>query len=266
MSIADNLTNSPAPMNVPQRALLRMIAAAAVMVAFAASGCGGNATTTATTNGLESMSAATVQRMAAAALESADSVHVKGTGLAAGAMSVDLRFDGTSSAGTLVAEGVRVEFTRIDDAFYVRAGRRALKKLGASAAAARAGAGRWLKLGQAQITEWEGLSLADLARQLTERVGPLVPEVAQTKLDGAPVVVVSGRDGSRLYMANSGVAYPLRGDYVGPAAGRVEFTDYGADFHIAAPEHPVDVGALVEGDRRAGRPSTARRDRSVTHG
>ena len=45
-------------------------------------------------------------------------------------------------------------------------------------------------------------------------------------------------------MDNTGVGYPLRGDFKGPAAGRIDFSEYGADFRITAPEEPLDVGKL----------------------
>ena len=66
--------------------------------------------------------------------------------------------------------------------------------------------------------------------------------MAQATLDGKQVVVVSLQDGSKLYVANTSVPYPLRGDFMGRAGGRIDFTQYGADFRITAPENAVDVG------------------------
>jgi hypothetical protein len=209
---------------------------------FAASGCGGDTGT----NGLEKLAAAQVQRKAVAALKSAGSAHVKGTGVAGNQTQLDLRFDGTSTSGTFTAEGVRIAITRIGANFYIKADRRGLTKLGASRAARRVGANRWLKLGHGQITEWAGFSLQEIAGQLSEDESAIEPGVAQAEIDGKHVVVVSQRDGSKLYVANTGPAYPLRGDYKGPTGARVEFTEYGADFRITAPENAVDVTKLAE--------------------
>ena len=130
---------------------LTLVAAAAA--AFAAAGCGHDVKT----NGLEDISAAKVQQKAAAALTSASSAHVTGTGVVGGSlMGLDLRFDGSSLAGTLTAEGVTVGIIRVNDAFYVKSDRRGLKRLGASAAAQRLGADRWLRLSRQQITAWSG--------------------------------------------------------------------------------------------------------------
>ena len=106
---------------------------------------------------------------------------------------------------------------------------------------------RWLKLSRQQITARSGLSLTNLGGQLSRNESPVDPAVAQATLDGKQVVVVSLQDGSKLYVANTGATYPLRGDFKGRAGGRIDFTQYGADFRITAPENTVDVGKLIDG-------------------
>jgi hypothetical protein len=209
---------------------------------FAASGCSDDTET----SGLEKLSPAQVQKEAAAALQSAKSAHVTGTGVVGNRTQIDLRINGTSTSGTFTAEGVRIAITRIGDNFYIKADRRGLTTLGASAAVRRVGANRWLKLGIEQITEWKGFSLGDFAGQLTEDERPFEPGVAQAEINGKPAVVVSHRDGSKLYVANTGPAYPLRGDYKGPSGARLEFTEYGTDFSITAPENAVDISNLTD--------------------
>jgi nucleoid-associated protein YgaU len=209
-----------------------------VLAALALSGCGGDTKT----NGLEKLSAGQVQRRAAAALESAKSAHVKGTGVFEGyPVQMDLRISGSATSGALAAEGVRFEITKIGAITYVKGSAPALRKLGASAAAARVGADRWLKLGSKQVTLWDGFSLAELADQLVHDDSPVDPRVTQATLDGRQVVVLTQQNGSKLYVANTGRAYPLRGEYTGPAAARIDFTEYGTDFRITAPENAIDV-------------------------
>jgi hypothetical protein len=53
-------------------------------------------------------------------------------------------------------------------------------------------------------------------------------------LAGHKVVVVTYPDGSKLYVANTGPAYPLRFTDTG-AVGSREFSEYGAAIHITAP-------------------------------
>jgi hypothetical protein len=215
-----------------------------VGAALAGNGCGGG--DDARTNGLETMPAAKVQQMAADALRSASSAHVTGTSVVDGApTSLDLRFDGSSSTGTLAAGGVRLAITRIGDEFFVKADRAALRQLGASPELRKIGAGRWLELGGRQITQWTGFSLAELAGQLSNVGSRLEAGVTQSTLDGRPVVVLRWQDGSKLYVANTGAPYPLRGEYRSGAAGRIEFAGYGAASRIAAPVDAVDVRELT---------------------
>ncbi len=65
--------------------------------------------------------------------------------------------------------------------------------------------------------------------------------VRQTTLDGSKVVVVSYRNGSKWYVANTGPAYPLRGESKGQNVGLLVFTEYGAPLHITAPSNVIDL-------------------------
>jgi hypothetical protein len=226
-----------------RRACVPVPVVVVVFVAVALSGCGADSKT----NGLEKMSAGQVQRKAAAALGSAKSAHVKGTGVFGGyPVQFDLRISGTSTSGALAAEGVRFEITKIGESTYVKGSEPALRKLGAAASAARAGANRWLKLGPKQVTLWEGFSLAELADQLVHDDNPVDPRVTQGTLDGRRVVVLTQQNGSKLYVANTGRAYPLRGQYKGAAPARIDFTEYGTDFRITAPENAIDVAKQLD--------------------
>jgi hypothetical protein len=62
-----------------------------------------------------------------------------------------------------------------------------------------------------------------------------IPTTQATR-DGQQVVVLTRQNGSKLYVANTGRAYPLRGEHKGPAPGRIDFTECAAGFHITAPE------------------------------
>jgi hypothetical protein len=230
------------------------LAVVGALLALALAGCGGgsktsNATATnpqtnaAQTNGLEHKSAAQVQLEAAAALKTAHSVHLTGTGRSDDGtpMRLDMRYQGTSSTGTVAQDYGQFELTIIGSVSYLKADQQMWKRWGAPAAVQRLAAGRWVKL-SAKQGRWEGLSLDAFAGQLAiNNDSPPEPTVQQMTLDGRKVVVISEQNGSRLYVANTGPAYPLRGDYKGVGAGRVDFTDYGADFHITPPRGAVDL-------------------------
>jgi len=229
-------------------AITGRLAAAAVFVTLFVAGCGGTATNglEEKTNGLEEKSAAQVQQAAAAAIEAASSVHVTGTGVREGRpVQVDLRIQDGSSRGTITVEGARLEITTVGPNAYVQGDQQALELLGVPPAAAQLGAGRSLKLTAQEAAPLEGYSLDSFAAQLAKNDSPLDPKVEQTELDGQKVVVVSRQDGSKLYVANTGDAYPLRADDKGPDAGRLDFTEYGAEFLIPAPQVTVELSELV---------------------
>ena len=230
----------------PPLVVRRVTAPALVISALAAlalGGCGGDAKTT---NGVEKLPARTAQKKALAALRSAGSAHVKGTALTAGNRAqVDVQVSGRSSRGVIAAEGVRFAFTRIEDVTYIKASRQALAKLGAPVRMQRIAAQRWVKLAPDQVT-LSGLSLAEFAAQLAKNESPLDPHVARDTLGGKPVAVLTQRNGSKLYIANTGTAYPLHGDYKGEAPGRLDFSDFGVEVRITAPKHPLDAGDVAD--------------------
>jgi hypothetical protein len=207
--------------------------AMAALVTVAASACGGAATTThPTTNGLEKKSAADALKAATEALRAAASVHITGSGPGS---RVDLRMTGSSSTGTLEKGGVPVEVTVIGGTLYVKADQAGLKWFGVPQSQY---AGRWLNLGAQDL---EGLTLADIASQLAAHPGPLEPKVRQAMFNGRKVVVISWQDGGKLHLANTGPAYPLRGDFKGQDVGVINFSEYGAPVHITAPSNAIAV-------------------------
>jgi hypothetical protein len=230
------------------------LAVVGALIALALAGCGGGSktghakatnrqTNAAQTNGLEHKSAAQVQLEAAAALKTAKSVHLTATGRNDDGTPtrMDVQYQGTSSTGTLALGNGQVEVTLIGDDAYLKAGQPILKQLGAPARVQRLAAGRWAKV-SAKSMDFKGFSLDSIAGQLAVyNDSPLEPTVQQTTLDGRKVVVISYQDGSKLYVANTGPAYPLHGDYKGVDAARLDFTEYGADFHITPPGNAVDL-------------------------
>ena len=124
---------------------------------------------------------------------------------------------------------MKLEITAIGDAVYLKGDQKTWEMFGVPAAAGRALANKWVKVPPGQVTNLSGFSLDDLAAQLAEADNPLEPGVEQTTLDGNKVVVISQQDGSKLYVANTGPAYPLRGEMKGANAGRIDLTEYGAD-------------------------------------
>ncbi len=224
-------------MNLIRRAFaLTAATAMAALITLTASACGGATTATSTpTNGLQNKSPADVLQQAAAALVGAKSVHFVGTGPSGRA---DVRIQDGSATGTLTLAGAQLKITIIGSDGYINTDQAGLKVFGAPPPVQRHAAGRWLKVPASDFT---GLTLADLASQLTAYRGPLEPKVRQATLNSRKVVLIGWRDGGNLYVANTGPAYPLRAELKnGPNAGVVNFTEYGAPLHITAPSNALN--------------------------
>jgi hypothetical protein len=227
-------------MNLIHRAFaLTTAAVLAALVTVAASACGGATTTTSiTTNGLEKKSPADVLQEAAAALEAAKSVRVMVTG-PSGQTHADIRIQDGNATGTVTQAGDQLRLTIIGSDGYINADQAGLKIFGEPPSVQRLAAGRWLKVPASDFT---GLTLAALASTLTAYQGPLEPKVRQAILNGKKVVVVSWQDGGKVYVANTGPAYPLHAEFkTGPNAGLADFIEYGAPLHITAPGNAINL-------------------------
>jgi hypothetical protein len=244
-------------MNLIQRAGVRIAAAVVIsFAALAASGCGGAATSAGgTTSGLENKSPAEVLQAAAAALRAAKSVYITGSA-GSGLLGADLRIKGKplrikgeslrikddSRTITLTLKDGSAEVTRIGSDTYLKADRGGLKMLGAPRSVQCHLAGQWLDIPPADFSFGPGLfRTSSIAAQLTKYPSPLKSAVTQATLDSSKVVVLTYQDGSKLYVANKGPAYPLRWDYKVPYSASADFTDYGANVRIAEPSGAIDV-------------------------
>jgi hypothetical protein len=231
--------NTMISMNIIRRAGVFIAAAAVVpFAALAASGCGG-ATTTAggATSGLENKTPTQILHDAAAALGAAKSVQIVFTPPRGKRRpsQVDLRIQGDSRTLTLVQNGIgKAEFTIIGQHAYVKITPAMFKILPPPPSLKRI-VGRWLRIPAKRLT-LRGFSLASLQAVLTHH-GPLEP-LRRTTFYGRKVVVVTDqRNGAKLYVANTGPAYPLLVVY--PDGRRIELSDYGANFHITAPSNAI---------------------------
>ena len=177
-------------------------------------------------NGLDKKSPADVVRAAAAALRAAKSVHIVGSDWDA---HFDYRMQGTSAIGTITERA----------GGHVRD--RVIGRYGYEKTDFGNDAGQWLKFPAQAFKE---LTIAQWAQSapLNDDYGPLEPRVQQATVNGRKVVVVSWRDGSKLQVANTGPAYPLRADFKGHSdLVRVVFSEYNVPFDVAAPSSAIDA-------------------------
>jgi hypothetical protein len=191
------------------------------------------------TNGLEHQTAVQVAQAAEAAFKAAKTVHVRGTFLADGRTEkFDLRYEGDSTSGTFTVNGATIQMITVGDTAYLKADKRGWAAMGNPPDTQGLLANKWVKSGSARdmLTPF---SLATFASELTAEEFTHGSTVAQSTLAGQNVVVVTYPDDSRLYVANTGPAYPLRFDAAGSVGGQRYFSQYGAAFHITAPPNPM---------------------------
>jgi hypothetical protein len=180
-----------------------------------------------------------VAQAAEAAFKAAKTVHVRGTFLADGRTEkFDLRYEGGSTSGTFTVNGATIQMVTVGDTAYLKADKRGWAAMGNPPDTQGLLANKWVKSGSARdmLTPF---SLATFASELTAEEFTHGGTVAQSTLVGQNVVVVTYPDDSRLYVANTGPAYPLRFDAAGSVGGRRDFSQYGAAFHITAPPNPM---------------------------
>jgi len=225
---------------------LAVMAALVVLATTSLSGC-------ARTNGLEHKSAAEIQRAAAAAVKAAGSVHVtqvSGPHNQPAHMQparVDLRVQGDSTTGTFDQQGrqgLRFQLTTIGQDTYLNGDQQALESLGLRQV--QHVGDRWVKVRPDQLESFPSFSLDRLV-DLIATSDDVAPTVGRAKLDDRAVVVLSvlsqadGDGYAKAYIANTGPAYLLRIEGLLTGEDRMDFTEYGADFHITAPQDAVDL-------------------------
>lgn len=250
-----------------KRSLTTLVVAA--LVALAAAGCGsgttsagsrasqtGGATPTATApaarNGTASMSAAQATGAAIKALTAAKTVRVTGTFAdpeSHHSGQLDMWVTGTSGRGIMGEQGAKIEMVFCNGMVYFKASADALKVMtkgqGIPAGAMDMMAGRWFKVGSVQESQLPVLTISALTAEMSGLIASGSHATVGTgTFAGQPVTIVSYRDGSRLYIAATGPARPLRLDMPGSHGGHFLFSGYGVPVTVTPPRGALDVGQM----------------------
>ena len=194
----------------PQRRPARRATATAGACPGAATPAGPPANAaTAATNGLENKSPVQVLRAAAAAVGAAQSVHIVGSGLGG---PFDYRMGRSSASDMITGTPTEHEWIRVVGCYdYKKTDYGPLADL-------------WRRYPAGALT---GFTLADYAQYdpLIGNHDPQGAKVQQATVNGKKVVVVSWPDGSKVQVANTGPAYPLRADFKGHLPVRMVFSE-----------------------------------------
>jgi len=251
-----------------KRSLTTLVVAALVTVT--AAGCGSSTTSTgssasqtggathsasaapAARNGTATMSAAQATGAAIKALTAAKTVRITGT--FAGPETrhsgqLDMWVTGTSGRGTMGEQGAKIEMVFCDGMVYFKASADALKMMtqgpGIPAGAMDLMAGRWFKVGSVQESQLPVLTISAMTAEMSGLiVSGSDATVSTGAFAGQPVTIVSYRDGSRLYIAATGPARPLRLDMPGSHGGHFLFSGYGVPVTVTPPRGALDVGQM----------------------
>jgi hypothetical protein len=179
---------------------------------------------------------------AIAALKAAGSVHVAGTGTDSdGDTTLDLDISDKGAVGDISQGGGKFSLVNVDGSSYTKANAAFYTSQGASAADAATVADKWVKLPASQtLTQFTLQKFAD-SLSAPDDNAKIEDKVATGELDGQKVVILSASDGSKLYVAAEGKAYPLK--FTAPTGKKGEFnlTDFGKSVELTAPEGALEL-------------------------
>lgn len=194
--------------------------------------------------GEDSKNANQILTDAQAALKSATSYHLVADVTSGGKTTkVDVKVDNkTTSSGHIEQDGVAFDYISAGGKIYIR-GKELFAKF--SQAAANLIGDQWVTASGNAGLEQAAAGVAafsdpsQLADQLTTK-GSLIKGDTKT-VNGQQVVALKASDGE-LDVADSGTPYPVHLE--GPSVGKIDLSEYGAHFGIAAPSNPLDASTL----------------------
>lgn len=181
-----------------------------------------------------------------AAVLSATSVHVAGSGLSSGSpLALDLRLvAGKGGKGRVTANGITFDMVRIGPTAYFRAGSKFWEGFGGSAASALL-ANRWLKAPATTGKLATFTPLTDIRKLFTALLdahGTLV-KIGESTVDGVQVVGIRDKSrGGTLYVETTGTPYPVALRRSGQ--GAIAFDNWNEPVALKAPAHAVDLSGL----------------------
>jgi hypothetical protein len=230
----------------PRRRILAAVLAAS-LAALGVSACGGSGSGAQASFANESAKPAKqiladVQSVVAAAT----SVHLRGRVGGKTPAEIDLHLYRTGGSGQVSSKGLAFKVTRLGKAVYLT-GNEGFYRGFTNTAGVRLLDGRWLKVPVSNTRFAAFTGLTDMAGLLGQ---VLKPSGSVTKLGMrtvAGVRVIGLRDagnGGTLYVAASGVPYPIEVVNTGANAGTVRFDHWNQHITLHAPPRPVYLAQL----------------------
>ncbi|WP_330332459.1 hypothetical protein OHS33_23950 [Streptomyces sp. NBC_00536] len=215
-------------------------------LAIAATGCGEDPDKG--TNGVGKLSAAEIGTKARAAATAAKSVHLSGTLVTGGkSFTLDMKLKADGGSGEVKSKDNTFRLLRVGEQLYLKAD---AAFWGKSEAAGKLG-DKFVKVPETDPSYKQFRGFTDMHVLLDGLLGldgKLAKGADYTKVGTARAVLVTadGGKGGKLTVSLEGTPYPLRMERAG-GAGRVELTDWGQQFPLAAPaqDQTVDYGSQL---------------------
>jgi hypothetical protein len=217
---------------------------ACLLAAAALSGCGGGGQKT---NGEEGKTPAEIVADARAAVRSAPSVHVSGSGLSSGRpLRVDLRLvRGKGGKGRLTANGVTFDMIRVGTIAYFKAGPSFWRHFGVGTAVQLL-QNRWLKASATSGQLATFTPLTDISALFDAILGShgKLEKIGESTVGGIRVVGIRDTSaGGTLYVAITGKPYPVAIRKKG--RGGLRFEAWGRPVTLQAPPGAVDLAKIA---------------------
>jgi len=157
---------------------------------------------------------------------------------------------GKGGKGQITLEGLRIELVDVDRAVYIN-GSASLYRHLAGPAAARLLQGQWLKVTAGSGRSYSSLAaVTDLGELIDSALtvnGPLAG-AGTTTIDGQRAVgVTDSSTGGTLYVATTGIPYPLEILKHGAGSGRIAFNRWNKPVLLAPPANAINVEQLQSG-------------------
>lgn len=226
----------------------RVAALAVAVLAAALAGCGSSSPSG---NGLAAKSPTQILAATKAAATAAATVHVSGSIVNEGKpISLDMELEaGKGGKGSIALEGLAIQLIQLNGTVYIK-GSDAFYSHVAGTAAAQLLRGKWLK---APATSGNFSSLASLT-DLTKLIGSTLEahgaltSAGTTTVNGQKAVGVTDKSkGGTLYVASTGVAYPLEIAKGGAGGGKIVFDRWNKPVSLSAPTEAVSINQLQSG-------------------
>jgi hypothetical protein len=203
-------------------------------------------------NGIASKSADAIVAGALAAANTASSVHVSGKGVANGQpLVLDIRASARGGGGHITVNGLSFDVVRIGVTAYFKGGVAFWRSAGGPAAAPLAPlfAGKWM---MASATKGDLASLTPLTDlhsllgAILNNHGKLVKGGGATLGGRQVIAVIDTPKGGTLYVAATGLPYPVEIAKGGSSGGTIRFDQWGVPLRLTAPKGAVDINRYLK--------------------